>query len=133
MAEPIEGRAREIVNANNFCALATVRPDGSPHVVPVWVSTDGKHLLLNSAEGRAWPRNLDRDPRATCVIQNMENPYEYVEVRGRVAERTNEGAVEHANDLARQYMGADEYPLQPGEQRVLYRIEPERVQHVRAG
>jgi PPOX class probable F420-dependent enzyme len=83
---------------------------------------------LNSAEGRAWPRNLARDPRVTLTVQNMQNPYEYVEIRGRVSERTHEGADEHIDALAKKYLGVDTYPQrQPGEQRVIIRVEPEHV------
>ena len=84
--------------------------------------------MLNTAEGRAWPRNLERDPRITLTVQNMENPYEYLEVRGRVAERTHDGADEHIDALAKKYLGVDAYPLpQPGEQRVIIRVEPEHA------
>jgi len=82
--------------------------------------------VLNSAEGRSWVRNLERDPRVTLTVQNMENPYEYVEIRGRVAERTHDGADEHIDALAEKYLGIAEYPnRQPGEQRVIIRVEPE--------
>jgi len=84
--------------------------------------------VLNSAEGRAWVRNVERDPRVTLTVVNGENPYEYVEVRGRVAERTHDGADAHIDAMAKKYMGVDEYPLrQPGEQRVIIRVEPEHV------
>ena len=80
------------------------------HGVPVWVDVQDGRPVLNTAEGRAWPRNLERDPRVTLTVQNLENPYEYVEVRGRVAERTHEGADEHIDAMAKKYMDADEYP-----------------------
>ena len=89
--------------------------------------------VLNSVEGRAWARNLERDPRITLTVQNMENPYEYVEVRGKVAERTHDGADEHIDALAKKYLGVDSYPYrQAGEQRVIIRVEPEHV-HVNGG
>jgi PPOX class probable F420-dependent enzyme len=96
----------------------------------VWVDVQDGQPVLNTAEGRAWPRNLERDPRVTLTVQNIENPYEYVSVRGRVAERTTAGADEHIDQLAKKYMGVDEYPLRrPGEQRVIIRVEPEQVHH----
>jgi PPOX class probable F420-dependent enzyme len=130
MSVKIEGRAEQLLKAKNFCHVATLRPDGSVHGVPVWVDVQEGRPVLNTAEGRSWPRNLERDPRVTLTVVNLENPYEYVEVRGRVAERTHEGADAHIDAMAKKYMGADEYPLrQPGEQRVIIRVEPE---HVRA-
>jgi PPOX class probable F420-dependent enzyme len=89
--------------------------------------------VLNTAAGRAWPRNLERDPRVTLIVQNMENPYEYLEVRGREAERTHEGADAHIDSLAKKYMGVDEYPRRrPGEQRLIIRVEPDYAR-VRGG
>jgi len=133
MSVKVEGRGEELLKARNFCNVATLRTDGSVHCAPVWVDVQDGQPLLNTAEGRAWPRNLERDPRVTLTVQNMENPYEYLEVRGRVAERTHEGADAHIDALAKKYMGVEEYPLrQPGEQRLILRVEPEHV-HVWGG
>jgi PPOX class probable F420-dependent enzyme len=124
----IEGRAEELLRAKNFAHIGTLRADGSVQVSPTWVDVQDGMPVVNTAEGRAWPNNLARDPRITLEVQNMENPYEYVEVRGRVAERTHEGADEHIDALAKKYLGVDEYPMrQPGEQRVIIRVEPEYV------
>ena len=126
MSEKIEGRAAELLQAKNFCHVATLRSDGSVHGVPVWVDVQEGRPVLNSAEGRAWVRNIERDPRVTLTVANMENPYEYLEVRGRVAERTHEGADEHIDAMAKKYLGQDSYPYrQPGERRVIIRVEPE--------
>ena len=128
MSVKIEGRAEELLKAKNFCQVSTLRSDGSVHGVPVWVDVQQGLPVLNTAEGRAWLRNLERDPRVTLTVQNMENPYEYLEVRGRLAERTREGADEHIDSLAKKYLGKDEYPFrQPGEQRVIVRVEPEHA------
>jgi len=128
MAATIEGRSEELLKAPNFCNVSTFRRDGTIHGVPVWVDVQDGRPTLNSAEGRAWPRNLERDPRVTLTVPNWENPYEYVEIRGHVAERTHEGADEHIDALAKKYLGQDEYPLrQPGEQRVIIRVQPEYV------
>ncbi len=124
----VEGRAEELLKAKNFVVVSTLRPDGSVHAAPTWVDVQDGSPVLNTAEGRAWPRNLERDPRVTLTVQNMENPYEYVTIRGRVAERTTEGADEHIDALAKKYMGQDTYPFrQPGEQRVIMRVDPEHV------
>jgi PPOX class probable F420-dependent enzyme len=128
MADKIEGRAREILQDRNFANVATIRSDGTPHVVPVWVDVDDGHVVLNTAEGRAWPELARRDPRVTIIVQNLENPYEYVMVRGRVDEVTEEGADEHIDSMAKKYLGQDEYPFrQPGEKRLKFRIRPEKV------
>lgn len=128
MSDKLDSKAEELLKAKNFANVATLNPDGTIHAAPVWVDVQDGDVLVNSAEGRVWPRNLERDPRVTVTVQNMENPYEYLQVRGRVAERTHDGADEHINQLAKKYLDKDEYPFrQPGEQRVLIRIEPERV------
>lgn len=133
MSATIEGRSEELLRAKNFCNVSTLNPNGSVHAAPVWVDVQDGRPVLNTAEGRAWPRNLQRDPRVTLTVQNMENPYEYVSIRGRVVERTNEGADEHIDALAKKYLDQDTYPFrQPGEQRVIVRIEPENV-HVWGG
>jgi PPOX class probable F420-dependent enzyme len=131
MSVKIEGRAEELLKGKNFALVSTLRADGSVQGAPVWVDVQDGQPVLNTAEGRAWPRNLERDPRVTITVQNLENPYEYLEVRGRVAERTHDGADAHIDAMAKKYLDKDEYPFrQPGEQRVILRVEPE-VAHVR--
>lgn len=133
MSVKIEGRAQELLQAKNFCNVASLRADGTVHGVPVWVDVQDGRPVLNSAEGRSWVRNLERDPRVTLTVQNLENPYEYLEIRGRVSERTHDGADAHIDSLAKKYMDADSYPFrQPGEQRVIIRVDPEHV-HVSGG
>ncbi|HWX52793.1 MAG TPA: PPOX class F420-dependent oxidoreductase [Solirubrobacteraceae bacterium] len=128
MSARIEGRAEDLLTGKNFAHVATLRADGSPQVSPTWIDVQDGRPVLNTAEGRTWPRNLERDPRITLEVQNMENPYEYVEIRGRVAERTHEGADEHIDQLAKKYLGVEQYPMrQPGEQRLIIRVEPEQV------
>jgi len=128
MSATIEGRSEQLLKAKNFCLVATHRADGTIHGVPVWVDVQDGRPTLNTAEGRAWPRNLERDPRVTLTVPNSENPYDYVEIRGRVAERTHEGADEHIDALAKKYLGTDSYPYRrPGEERLIIRIEPEYV------
>jgi len=128
MSETIEAPVRALLEGANFGSVATLQSDGTPAVVLSWVDVDGDHVVLNSAEGRAWPRNLRRDPRVTIAVPNAQNPYEYAQIRGHVVEETQEGAGEQINKLAKRYLGQDEYPFrQPGEQRVLFRIAPDRI------
>jgi PPOX class probable F420-dependent enzyme len=109
-----------------FANLATLMPDGRPQVTPVWCDFDGQYVLVNSARGRQKDRNMRRDPRVSLAISDPDNPYRYIEIRGRVAEITERGADEHIDRMARKYLGQDKYPnRQPGEVRVLYRIRPE--------
>ncbi len=128
MSTSLDGRAQELLRGANFCHVATLRGDGSIHGTPVWVDVQDGMPTLNTAEGRAWPRNLERDPRLTLTVQNMENPYEYVEIRGKESERTHEGADEHIDALAKKYLDQDSYPYrQPGERRLIIRVAPEHV------
>jgi PPOX class probable F420-dependent enzyme len=130
----IEGRVKELLEAPNFCHVGTLGKDGAPRIVPVWVDTEDGRVVLNSAEGRGWVKNVERDPRITCTISNSENPYEYVTIRGRVVEKTTDGADEHIDAMAKKYMGVDSYPFRtPTEQRVIFRIEPEYVNHNNPG
>jgi PPOX class probable F420-dependent enzyme len=131
MSVKIEGRGEELLKAKNFCHVATLRPDGSVHGVPVWVDVQDGRPVVNTAAGRAWPHNLERDPRVTLTVVNTENPYEYLEVRGHEAERTHEGADAHIDSMAKKYLGEDTYPYrQPGERRLIIRFEPEHARVV---
>lgn len=128
MAAQIDGRAREILEAPNMAHVATLRKDGSIHGVVAWADVEGDQITLNSARGRIWPTNLTRDPRVTITVANAENPYEFVSVRGRVAQESDEEGHDHIDALAKKYMGVDEYPFhQEGEQRVKFYVEPEKV------
>jgi PPOX class probable F420-dependent enzyme len=105
----------------------TLLPDGKPQSTPVWVDYDGKHVLINTAVGRLKDKNMQRDPRVAFSITDPENPYRYLEVRGRVVERTKARADQHIDALAKRYLGQDKYPFrQPGEERVIFKVQPER-------
>jgi PPOX class probable F420-dependent enzyme len=110
-----------------FAGLATLMPDGAPQVTPVWIDYDGEHVIFNTAAGRQKDKNLQREPRVSLMLVDTDNPYRYLEIRGRVVERTVEGADDHINKMARKYLGQDVYPFRaPGEVRVIYKIAPER-------
>ena len=111
-----------------FANLATVMPNGSPQVTPVWFDFDGRYLRVNSARGRVKDKNMRRDPRVALSILDPDNPYRYLEIRGRVIKITEDGAVEHTNLLAKKYLGAERNPSRrPDQVRVMYVIEPRRV------
>lgn len=129
MPASIPASHRDLFEKPNFGHLATLMPDGSPQVTPVWVDIEGDTILFNTAEGRVKTRNLDRDGRVAISVADQQNPYRYIQVRGRVVSRTHEGADAHIDRLAKKYLGQDRYPFrQPGEQRVIFRIQPEHVQ-----
>jgi PPOX class probable F420-dependent enzyme len=128
MSEAIPEKYRDLFNKRAFASLATNMPDGHPQVTPVWVDLDGDHVIVNSAKGRQKDRNLRRDPRVSLAIIDPENPYRYLEIRGRVSEITEDGADAHIDKMAKKYLGVDKYPYrQPGEVRVMYRIQPEHT------
>lgn len=128
MPKEIPGPARQLLEAANIGHLATLMPDGTPHVTPVWVDIEDSTVLVNSAEGRLKVQNLKRDPKVGLSVADGENPYAAVSIRGRVREITADGADEHIDSLAGKYLGEERYPMrEPGEQRVIIRIEPEHV------
>ena len=126
MPQAIPEQFRDLFEKPAFGHLATLNQDGSPQVTPVWLDVEDGMILVNSAKGRKKDRNLRRDPRVALSIIDPANPYRYLEIRGRVVEITEKGAAEHINRQAKKYLGVDKYPYkQPGEVRVLYKIQPE--------
>lgn len=122
---PIPEQFQDLFKKKAFAQLATLMPDGSPQVSPVWCDFDGRYILVNSAKGRLKDRNIRRDPRVALDLMDPDNPYRHLSIRGRVAEITEDGADQHIDKLAKKYLGADRYPNRaPGEVRVLYKIEP---------
>ncbi|HZB01385.1 MAG TPA: PPOX class F420-dependent oxidoreductase [Actinomycetota bacterium] len=122
-------RDRRILDAPNFASLATVMPDGAPHVSTVWLDVDGEEVLVNTGEGLVKTENVRRDARvAISVFDQQDDPYEQVVVRGTVVDITPDGADEHIDRLANKYLGVDSYPWrEPGEQRLILRIRIDRV------
>ena len=128
MAATIPQQYLDLFHKKAFAHLATIMPDGRPQVTPVWCDFDGTFVQINSAKGRVKDRNMRRDPRVTLAIQDPDNPYRYLEVRGRVVEITEEGADAHIDGLAKKYLGVDKYPnRREGEVRVIYKIQPEHA------
>jgi len=119
-----EGQAR-LFSTDNYGVLAVLRPDGSPQVTTVWVDFDGEDVLFNVTTTRKKTAYLERDPRATLLVYDGDDRYRWVAVSGTVT-LTTEGANEHIHKLSRKYRGRD-YDLGADEQRVLVRLEPQRV------
>ena len=125
----IPEKFHDLFNKKAFASLATLMPDGKPQVTPVWADFDGQHVIVNSAKGRVKDRNMRRDPRVSLALIDPDNPYRYLQLQGRVVEITENGADQHIDKMAKKYLGVDKYPgRQPGEVRVIYKIEPERAQ-----
>jgi len=111
-----------------FADLATIMPDGTPQVTPVWFDYHGGRVRVNTAKGRVKARNLKPGAPVALSILDPDNPYRYVQIRGRVANATETGADAHIDSLAKKYLGKDQYPFRrPGEVRIMYEIEPMSV------
>jgi len=110
--------------------LATVMPDGSPQVTPVWFlyDKDSGRFIVNTARGRVKDRNMTQNGRVALSIVDPDNPYSHISVRGRISRVTEEGADANIDTLAQKYLGQPKYPgRRPGEVRVMYEIEPTSI------
>ncbi len=125
----IDENSLKLLQEKNFAFLATVDANGRPQVTPIWVDTDGDHVILNTAIGRVKQKNTQRDPRVAVAVLDMSNPYRFAAVRGRVVEQIpGQAAEDHIDKLAKKYLGKDKYPFrQVGEKRVILKIRPEHV------
>lgn len=120
---------KALLDKPNHAVVSTLGDDGTIHSTVVWVSVEEGRLAVNSAIGRKWPTDLEKNPAITVLVYDEDNPYDYVEVRGKAVART-EGAKEHIDRLAKKYIDADEYPfLQPGEQRITFLVDADRIRH----
>ena len=128
--EPVPDPFLDLFERKSFAHFATVMPDGTPHVTPVWVDYDetADRVLINTMQGRQKERNVQRNPKVGLSITDPDDPYRYVSVRGEAETVTQEGAVDHINELAHRYMDQD-YPNLDDESgpRVVVRIRPDRV------
>jgi len=124
----MDSKAEILLNGKNLVFLATVMPDGSPQVTPVWGNFDDSHILINTAEGRLKHKNIIKDPRVALSVVDSENPLNMTTIRGKVVEIISDSEYIHANKLTKQYMDLEEYPFKRlGEKRIIFKIKPERV------
>jgi PPOX class probable F420-dependent enzyme len=124
MAKKIPDSHVDLLDKPSMAHLATLMPDGSPQVSPVWIDRDGDTLYVNSAEGRVKDKNMARDARVAISVTDPANPYRALMIRGKVKKITKDGADAHIDKMAKKYLGQDTYPFrQPGEVRVVYTIE----------
>ncbi len=128
MAEKIPQNVHDLFEKPLLAHLATVMPDGTPQVTPVWVDFDGQYILINTSKGRRKTLNMEKQPKVGLDIVDAQNPFHWLSVRGRVVEITEEGANAHIDKMAKKYTGEDKYGFhQPGDVRVICKIETDRV------
>jgi PPOX class probable F420-dependent enzyme len=132
MSAEIPEAYKDLLEGPVFVTLVTMFPNGQPQANPVWCSYDGTYVLINSARGRAKDKNMRANPHVTVLAVDPKNPYRWIEVRGKVEEITEEGALDHINTLSKLYRGEPDYyapnPQSRGkETRVIYKIKPVRV------
>lgn len=119
----------QLLREPHLAQFVTLMKDGSPHIAPLWVDTDGTHVVINTEEGRVKVSNIRRDPRVAISVYDPEKPYARVlNVQGRVVEITADGAAEHIDDLAEKYTGRRPYPAHnPDRSRLIVKIAPDSI------
>ena len=134
MSVTIPDSHKDLIEGPVYAVLTTLMPDGRPQSTVVWANTDGQHVLVNTAAGRQKDKNMRANPMVSLVAIDPQNPYRWIEVRGEVAEMTENGGVEHINELARLYVNAPEYyghaapeELRGKETRVKIKVRPVKV------
>src|ERR687889_2064610 len=131
MPDTISPGFRKLLKEPAYCQLATLMPDGSPQNTQVWVDTDGKHILINTAQGRQKERNVQRDPRVAVNVVDPTNAWRIGMVRGRVVEITTVGADQLIDQLAKKYLNVETYPFRrPEEVRVTLKILPHKINEI---
>ncbi|MFH9861185.1 PPOX class F420-dependent oxidoreductase [Streptomyces sp. NPDC017202] len=130
MPAELSDSLKSLLDSPVFITVATIQPDGSPQVSPVWVKRDGDDVLFSTTVDRRKYKNLARDPRVTFVVQPADSPYTYAEVRG-TAEMTTDGARELIDELSVKYTGKQYADFNPASvddaDRVVVRIKPRKV------
>ncbi len=119
----------KLLRETHLAQIVTLMTDGSPQISPVWVDTDGEHVIINSEDGRVKVRNMRRDPRVAVGVYDAANPYTRVlNIRGTVVEMSTEGAAEHIDFLSDKYDGVTPYPNRSEERpRLIIKIRPDRI------
>lgn len=118
----------ELLDKPGFVHVATLGPGGEPQSTPVWYDTDGEFIKISQTTGRQKYRNLQRDPRVALSVTDPDNPYRYLEIRGRVERFEDDSDNAFINSLAQKYLEQEEYPYhQPGDERVTLYILPQHT------
>ena len=116
----------EFLKEGHLAIVATIRADGTPQQTPTWIDAEDGRVVFNTAEGRAKPKNLRRDPRVSVCVVDRQNPYRWLSITG-TAELEHEGADEHIDVLAHRYTGRETYGVGPDEERVIVRVAADKV------
>ncbi|MGH9110121.1 MAG: PPOX class F420-dependent oxidoreductase [Acidimicrobiales bacterium] len=128
MTDSLNDAGRALIDRPVIATLATVATDGGPQATPLWIEVEGDDLMVNTAQGRAKARNVERDHRVAVTVIDPGNPYNVVVVRGTVTEVTTDGADAHIDRLAKKYLGVDSYPMRrPDETRITVRIRTDHI------
>jgi PPOX class probable F420-dependent enzyme len=131
MADVLSEKSRALIARPVLASLATLNPDGSPQITPLWVGLDGDDVMFNTAQGRKKARNLERDARVAVTVIDPDDQYNVVAFRGTVIDVTTDGADADIDALAKKYLGVDTYPMRSeGEVRIIVRV---RTDHIAMG
>jgi PPOX class probable F420-dependent enzyme len=130
MALTLSENARKLIDRANFAHLATLMPDGSPQSVPVWIGREDDHLIICTGEKSLKARNTRRDPRVALSIVDFDNPYEEVQIRGRVIERRPDPELKVMDSISHKYTGKP-FPMRSPEGRVVLIIEVEKERYTK--
>jgi PPOX class probable F420-dependent enzyme len=126
----LSAEVKQLVDGPNFAHLATLMSDGSPQSVPVWIGREGEHLIICTGEGSLKAKNTRRDPRVALSIVDFRNPYEEVQIRGRVAGRRPDSDFKYMDAISHKYTGKP-FPFRNAEGRVALMIEVDKVRYTK--
>ena len=124
----LSDEVKRLLDAPNFAHLATLMPDGSPQIAPVWVGREGERILIATGDGSLKARNTRRDARIALSLVDFVNPYEEIQIRGRVVERRPDGDLAIMDRISHKYTGAP-FPRRDPAGRIVLVVEAERVRH----
>ena len=128
MADVLSEKARALIARPVLASLATLNPDGSPQITPLWVDLDGDDVVFNTAQGRKKARNLERDARVAVTVIDPDDQYNVVAFQGTVIDVTTDGADAHIDALAKKYLGVDTYPMRrEGEVRIRVTVRTDHI------
>ncbi len=128
MTDVLSEKARALIARPVLASLATLNPDGSPQITPLWVDLDGDDVRFNTARGRKKARNMEKDARVAVTVIDPDDAYNVVAFQGTVVEETTDGADAHIDALAKKYLGVDSYPMRKeGEVRITLRVRTDHI------